>query len=255
MGKMLRQQRRGKGSPAYKAPSHRFVCDVSFRPYDEIEKNSALKGTVVGFVDDPARSAPLMDVLFDNMERLLLIAPEGIKEGDAVSAGAASDVRAGSILPLANIPDGIPVYAIECIPGDGGKLVRTAGSAAFVVSHEGSEVLVRLPSKKVRAFDARCRAQVGVVAGGGRLEQPLTKAGAAYYAMRARNKMWPHVRGVSMNPYNHPFGGLQHHKGRGSAVARGTPPGRKVGHLAARTLGRKSAQKQLLKEGKEGESG
>ncbi|MEM3030699.1 MAG: 50S ribosomal protein L2 [Candidatus Micrarchaeia archaeon] len=254
MGKMLRQQRRGKGSPAYRAPSHRFKADVAFRPYDEIEKNSALKGVVVGFVDDPARSAPLMEVLFDNNERLLLIAPEGIKEGDVVSAGAASDVRPGSILPLANIPDGMPVYAIECAPGDGGKLVRTAGSAAFVVSREGDEVLIRLPSKSVRAFDARCRAQVGVVAGGGRLELPFMKAGAAHYAMRARNKAWPHVRGVAMNPYNHPFGGVQHHKGRGSAVARGTPPGRKVGHLAARSLGRKSAQKQALKQGEEGKT-
>jgi len=251
MGKMLMQQRRGKGSPAYKSPSHRFKADVCFRAYDEIEKNSALRGYVVSLVDDPARTAILMDVKFENGERQLLLAPEGLKVGDVVSAGAASNVEAGNILPLANIPDGVPIFCIESFPGDGGKFVRAAGNSAYVVSHEGDVVAVRLPSKKVRFFDARCRAQVGVVSGGGRLEQPLMKAGASFYAMRARNKNWPKSRGVAMNPVSHPFGGKQHHKGRSSAVSRSTPPGRKVGHLAARTLGRRAAQKNILKSGEQ----
>ncbi len=251
MGKPLIHQRRGKGSPAYTRPSSRFKADVEFRDYDEIEKNSKLRGEVIDFVDDPARSALLIDVRFENNERRLLLAPEGIKVGDVIEVGAAADLGVGNILPLYAIPDGAPVYDLECSPGDGGKLVRAAGACGFVVGKEGDVVFVRLPSKSVKPFDARCRAQIGVICGGGRSELPFATAGKKYYAMQARNLTWPNVRGVAMNAVSHPFGGKEHHRGRSSCVARGTPPGRKVGHLAARSTGRLSAAKQLLKKKEE----
>lgn len=239
MGKRLLQQRLGKGSPSFKRPSHRFKADVEFRPLDEIEKNGKLVGWVMDLVDDPARNALLMDVRFENGERRLMIAPEGVAVGDVVEVGKDAEVRIGNALPLLQIPDGVPIYNIEITPGDGGKLVRTSGSAAFVVSHEDGQVTVKLPSKKIKVFDGSCRAQIGVVCGGGRLEKPLLKAGKRFHIMKAVNRRWPNVRGVAMNPYNHPFGGKEHHRGRGSAVSRSTPPGRKVGHIAARRTGRR----------------
>ncbi|MFN3910394.1 MAG: 50S ribosomal protein L2, partial [Candidatus Anstonellaceae archaeon] len=91
-------------------------------------------------------------------------------------------------------------------------------------------------------LDEKCRAQLGVIAGGGRLDAPLLKASANFYKKHAQNRKWPVNRGVKMNAYNHPFGGKQHHKGRGSATSRSAPPGRKVGHIAAKSTGRKKAK-------------
>jgi large subunit ribosomal protein L2 len=239
MGKRLIQQKLGKGSPSYKRPSSRCKTDLEYRNLDELEKNGKLGGEVIGFVDDPARSAILMEVKFDNAEKSLFIAPEGAMIGERIEVGASAGVKPGNVLPLNAIPEGMPVYDIELSPGDGGRLVRSSGTSAFIVSHEGGIVTVRLPSKKLKMIDGRCRAQVGVICGGGRLEKPFLKAGKKFYAMGAMNRRWPNVRGVAMNPYNHPFGGKEHHKGRPSTVSRSTPPGRKVGHLASRRTGRR----------------
>lgn len=247
MGKPLLQQKRGKGSPAYRRPSHRFKAEFSHRPYDDIEKLSKMRGEVLEFVDDPARSTPLMRVLFENGECVFMLAPEGVKKGDTIETGAAANLSWGNVMPLSAIPDGLPVYALEVSPGDGGKLVRGAGNSAYIVSHEEGFVLVRLPSKFVKAFDARCRAQVGVLAGGGRLELPFMKAGKKYHAMHARNIRYPRVRGVAMNAVNHPFGGKEHHRGSSSCVSRNRPPGAKYGHLGARTVGRRTAAKDARK--------
>lgn len=249
MGKRLLQQKAGKGSPAYRRPSHRFKSDASYRPYDELEQKGMLAGEIIDFIDDPAHSAPLMRVRFENNERRELLAPEGAWLGARICAGAQAEVDIGNVLPLMAVPDGIPVYNIELRPGDGGRLVRSAGSSAFVVSHKEEGVVVRLPSKRLMLLDGMCRAQIGVVAGGGRLEKPLLKAGSAHYKFHALNRRWPNVRGVKMNAYNHPFGGKQHHKGKGSMTSRHAPPGRKVGHIAAKSTGRGGARRKIVEEG------
>lgn len=242
MGKNLRQQKAGKGSMAYRRPSHRFKSDATYRNYDEAEKNGVLRGEITGFVDDPAHTAILMDVRFENNETRTLIAPEGVMVGGKVFAGVKADTNIGNVLPLSEIPDGAPVYNLELIAGDGGRIVRSAGSAAYVVSHEHKGVIVRLPSKKVILLNPMCRAQIGVISGGGRLEKPLLKAGNSHYKFHATNRRWPRNRGVKMSVYNHPFGGKQHHKGKSSCVSHGAPPGRKVGHIGARSMGRKKAK-------------
>jgi len=247
MGKPLRSQRRGKGSPSYRRPSHRFKADVMFRGYDALERDGVIGGEVIDFVDDPGRSALLMNVKTSDGQQRMLIAPEGIELGAKVHFGTKAAVAPGNVLPLMLIPDGTPVYNIESSMGDGGKFVRSAGTSAFIVAHKESYVLVRLPSKQVKAIDQRCRAQIGVVSGGGMLERPMMTAGKAHYKMHAKNMTWPHVRGVAMNAVSHPFGGGQHHAGKPTTVGRGAPPGRKVGHLAARTVGRLTAAKQTLK--------
>lgn len=240
MGKLLKQQRRGKGSPAYRAPSHRYKVDLAYRPYDEVERAGFMRGQVLSFVDDPGRHAVLMEVLFENSQKSLLLAPEGIAVGDHMgTGGTGASLELGSVLPLSKIPDGAYIYNIEMRAGDGGKLVRTPGTYATIVSREGDNVFVKLPSKVTKVLLDKCRAQLGIVCGGGRLERPLMKAGNSHYKKHAQNRKWPVNRGVHMSAYTHPFGGKQHHKGRGSATSRGAPPGRKVGHIAARSTGRK----------------
>jgi len=243
MGKRLKQQKRGAGSPRYRSPSHRYKTDLSYRSYDDVEKTGVLTGKVVSFVDDPARTAPLMKVKYDNNESGYLLAPEGIAIGDDVDVGAQGRLKLGSVLPLYRIPDGAYVFNIERNPGDGGSMVKAAGSFANIVAKEGKLVYLKLPSKATIVLLDECRAQLGVIAGGGRLEKPMLKAGAHYHKAKAKNKLWPVPRGVHQSAYNHPHGGKQHHAGKPTTVARGTPPGGKVGHIAARQTGRRKGKK------------
>lgn len=236
MGKRLRQQRRGKGSNAYTKPPLAQKADVIF---DSRSLAGRLTGEVIGFVDDPGHTAPLMCVRYDDHTESVLIAPEGIKIGDRISEGGGSEPDLGNILPLSDIPDGMPIYNIEMLPGDGGRLARSAGSHATLVSHSGDSVTVSLPSKKIIELKGACRAEIGAVAGGGAKACPIMKAGKNYYIKHALNRLWPTYRGVKSNPVDHPFGGKQHHKGASSMVSRHAPPGAKVGHIAARRVGRK----------------
>ena len=101
-------------------------------------------------------------------------------------------------------------------------------------------VAVRMPSGSTKWFNGQCRATIGVVAGGGRSEKPFVKAGKKYHKMKNTASNWPRVRGIAMNVIDHPFGGGGHqHPGRPKTVSRGTSPGRKVGHVAARRTGRR----------------
>ncbi|MBU0533034.1 50S ribosomal protein L2 [Candidatus Micrarchaeota archaeon] len=244
MGKRLKQQKRGSGSPRYLAPSHRYKTDLQYRRYDDMEKTGVLTGKVLSFVDDPGRTAPLMKIKYENNESGFLLAPEGIAVGDKIHVGAQGKLVLGSVLPLYRIPDGAYIFNIERNPGDGGTLVKAAGSYANIISKEGKIVYVKLPSKVTLLLSNECRAQLGVLAGGGRLEKPLLKASANYYKLRkARNRLWPSVRGVHQSAYNHPHGGKQHHAGKPTTVARSSPPGSKVGHIAARQTGRRKGKR------------
>lgn len=236
MGKNLHQQRRGRGTLAFRKPPNYFKADVEF-PSRKIE--SKLTGEVMEFIDDPGHSAPLMRVVYEDNTRAIFIAPEGMRIGARIQEGNGAEVTLGSILPLEKIPDGMPIYNIEALPGDGGKLARAAGNYATIVSHAQKSVSVLMPSKMVMDINSACRAQVGAVAGGGQDAQPIMKAGKSHYMHHAINAPWPVNRGVKMNPVDHPFGGKQHHKGASSMVSRNAPPGAKVGHIAASRVGRK----------------
>ena len=139
------------------------------------------------------------------------------------------------MLPLAQIPDGTLVSNIEIRPNDGGKMIRAAGTSALVVAHDVSTVTLQLPSGAFKRVLLACRAQIGPVAGGGRSDRPFIKAGKKVYAYRSLAKAPFKVRGVAMNPVNHPFGGGAHqHIGRPSTVSSGTWPGAKVGRFSKR---------------------
>jgi large subunit ribosomal protein L2 len=235
MGKKLRQQRRGKGSVAYTKAPGTFDIRVNYTN----KRDSDLTGEVVNIINHTGHTAPLMEILYEDFTRSYLIAPEGIKIGDKVHISATPHYTMGSVMRLGDIPEGIPIYNIETMPGDGGKLVRAAGSTAYVSAHASNTTTVAMPSKNSMTLPSECRAQLGVVAGGGMTEQPIVKAGKHHYMMHATNRMWPTYRGVKLNPVDHPFGGKQHHKGKSSMTSRNAPPGRKVGHIAARRVGRK----------------
>ncbi|MEM0350819.1 MAG: 50S ribosomal protein L2, partial [Archaeoglobaceae archaeon] len=163
------------------------------------------------------------------------LAVEGIGTGDWIYAGEKVEIAPGNTTYLKNIPEGTPICNIEKIPGDGGKFVRASGTFALVVSREEDKVIVQMPSGELKAFHPLCRATIGVVAGGGRVDKPFVKAGKKYHKMKSKAAKWPRVRGVAMCAVYHPFGGGKHqHVGRPKTVSRNAPPGRKVGSIAAR---------------------
>jgi large subunit ribosomal protein L2 len=237
MGKPLISQRRGKGSPSFKARSTRFKAEVSYRNSDKRE-NDKITFEVISLVDDPARSALLMNVKYDDGTVLMLPAPEGVMVGEVLEEGYNARLSIGNILPLEKIPEGYPIFNIETVVGDGGSLVRSSGSVAFIVSKSGNQVMIKLPSGKIKYFNVKCRATIGNACGGGRVDKPMLKAGIGYYKNIARGHWYPTVRGVKMNAYDHPFGGKQHH-GAITPKGVGAPAGQHVGSFGARRTGRR----------------
>ncbi|MBW2978127.1 50S ribosomal protein L2 [Candidatus Woesearchaeota archaeon] len=235
MGKNLIQQKRGKGSTTYRAPSFRYLGKVKYPAITE----ETIVGKIMDLVLCPGHSAPLAQIKFENGEKTIMLAPEGIKVGDDVKFGPGASVKKGNVLQLKDVPEGTSVYNIESSPGDGGKFVRGSGTFAKIVGKIGNKVVIRLPSNKQKLFREDCRASIGIIAGGGRLDKPFLKAGKRYHTMKARNKLYPKVSGVSMNAVDHPFGGSSsHHKGKPLQSSRNAPPGRKVGKIAPRRTGR-----------------
>ncbi|MBU0962711.1 MAG: 50S ribosomal protein L2 [Nanoarchaeota archaeon] len=241
MGHNLLQQRRGRGtSIRFFAPSFRYFGKVKYRKYDDMEKNELVNGKIVNLVNCPGHSAPLMEVKYDDGETAILIAPENIFVNQLVSSGSKSEIKYGNTLPLKNIPADASVYCLEITPGDGGKLVRTPGTYARIVASTPEKISIKLPSGKIKDFSPECRATIGVIAGTGRKDKPFVKAGKKYHAMKAKNRVYPIVSPVKMNPIDHPFGcGRAKNMGRSAIPRRGAPPGAKVGLIRARRTGRR----------------
>ena len=235
MGKNLIQQARGKGSSRYRAPSFRYKGESKYAKYEK----TTLSGEIIDFIHCQGHSAPLAQIEYGNGDIVLVQAPEGVRVGDKIEMGDNVDVRKGNIMPLKKIPEGIAIYNLEAFPGDGGKFVRASGGFAKIITKMQDKIVVELPSAKRRIFFPECRAAIGVIAGSGRKEKPFLKAGKRYYAMKAKNKLWPQVSGTSMNAVDHPFGGSSSAvKGGPTQSSRNAPPGRKVGKLAPKRTGK-----------------
>lgn len=233
MGKRIISQRRGHGSSTYRSPSHRHIGKIKY------PRNFTGTGRVIDIIHAPGRSAPVAEVKLENGKRIYLIASEGMYVGQTIAFGKGTDVLAGNVMPLGDVPDGTVVYNIEARPGDGGKFIRSGGNYGVVISH-GIRTVVQMPSGQFRSFLPDCLATIGKVAGGGRTEKPFIKAGKKYHSLRSRARKWPRVRGIAMNPVNHPHGGGNHqHIGRPSTVNANAPPGRKVGHISSKKKRRK----------------
>lgn len=181
----------------------------------------------------------------------LLIATEGMYSGQYVFCGKKATLACGNILPLASVPEGTIVCNVEAKVGDRGAFARGSGCFAVVVSHDEDKgtTRLRLPSGGKKTVSSNVRAQIGVVAGGGRTDKPLLKAGNAYHKYAVKRNSWPRVSAVRKNPVEHPFGGGNHeHIGRPSTVGRYTPAGRKVGLIAARRTGRLRGVKKTAQD-------
>ncbi len=239
MGKRHITQRRGRGTPRYRSPGHRFKSPAT---YPRIDYGTKIMGQVVDFVTDAGKTGPLAEILLENFTTVKLIAAEGMNVGQKVELGAGAAVQSGNILPLKNITPGTQVYNIEVKPGDGGKIVRSSGAFAYVVAHDAGTGLtqIKLPSKKTKFVKSDALATVGRVAGSGRKDKPMVHAGQMYHRMKSKGKLWPKVCGRAMNAVDHKHGGGRHpHVGRPTTVSRNAPPGRKVGHIAAKRTGKK----------------
>ena len=151
---------------------------------------------------DPNRSANIALLVYADGEKRYILAPNGLKVGDSIMSGAKADIRVGNALPLLNIPLGSVIHNVELKPGKGGQLVRSAGNMAQLMAREGKYAQVRLPSGEVRMVSVNCKATLGQV---GNLDHENINIGKA-----GRNR-WlgrkSHVRGVVMNPNDHPHGG------------------------------------------------
>jgi large subunit ribosomal protein L2 len=151
---------------------------------------------------DPNRSARIGLLHYRDGEKRYILVPNGLKVGDVVVAGPSAEAKVGNALPLANIPLGTTIHNIELVPGKGGQIVRSAGTSAQLLAKEGDFAQIRLPSGEVRRASLRCMATVGQVGNLDHENQSLGKAGRARH-MGQR----PEVRGVVMNPRDHPHGG------------------------------------------------
>ncbi len=232
MGKRIIPQRRGKGSSTYRSPSHRHKGKPTY------PRGLKGEGKVIDLFHAPGRSSPMAKVKYESGQ-VLIIAPEGLRVGQTVNAGSGSEIELGNILPLGEIPEGTMVHNIESIPGDGGKFIKTAGTSGMVISR-GKDVMIQMPSGVFKPFNLRCRATVGIVAGSGRNEKPFAKAGKTHHCYRSLAKRNFKVKGLAMNPVNHPHGGGNHpHVGTQSSVSRHAPPGRKVGNIAPKKKSRR----------------
>jgi len=235
MGKRIITQARGKGSFTYRVKRRAFVYRIKYP--NELKG----EGTVLQLLNSPAHSAPLARIKYEK-GTFYIPAFKGMIEGMNIEVGG-SENKEGNILQLKNIETGKNVYNVELMPGDSGKVIRSAGEFALVTKKLPGKVALLLPSKKEILVDENCRATIGTIAGHGRLEKPIMKAGKKHYMMKARNKLWPRTSAVKMNAVDHPFGSGRgkniSHGGKGKIPKRNAPPGAKVGTLRPRRTGRK----------------
>ncbi|MHA1916705.1 MAG: 50S ribosomal protein L2 [Candidatus Ranarchaeia archaeon] len=238
MGKRILVQRRGKGSPTFRSPTHKRRGQVKHPDYDYTRENT-LSGKVIELLHDPGRGAPIARVQFEDGKKHLVLVSESVSIGQKLQFGPKAPIYPGNVLPLSNIPDGTMVSNIEQTPGDGGQFARSSGSFCIIRTHTDDRVIIKLPSGVEKMFLPSCRAMIGLVAGGGRKERPFLKAGTKHHAMKAKAGTWPVVSGSKMNAVYHPHGGGSHGgPGGPTTVSRNAPPGAKVGLIAARRSGR-----------------
>ena len=173
-----------------------------YRIIDVKRNKDGMPATVIGVEYDPNRSANIALVQYEDGEKAYIIAPIGLTDGDVVVSGEGADIKPGNALFIKDIPVGTLIHNIELYPGKGAQLVRSAGNSAQLMAKEGDYAQVRLPSGEVRMIRLHCKATIGVVGNQQHENVSIGKAG------RKRHMGWrPTVRGVVMNPNDHPHGG------------------------------------------------
>ncbi|MFQ5582800.1 MAG: 50S ribosomal protein L2, partial [Mariprofundaceae bacterium] len=173
-----------------------------YRRVDFRRDNFGIEGKVARIEYDPNRTAHIALVVFSNGDKRYILAPQGMRPGDAVMSGPDAEMRPGNALPLANIRVGTMLHNVEMKPGKGGQMARSAGAGIQLMGKEGARAVLKLPSGEFRRVDIRCMASVGVMGNADHSNRKVGKAGRARWL-----GVRPHVRGVAMNPVDHPHGG------------------------------------------------
>jgi large subunit ribosomal protein L2 len=231
MGKRIIQQRRGKGSRTYRVNRKAFIYKLGY------PKNIQGEGIVFKLFNSRAHSSPLAEIRYEK-GKFYIPAFKGMIEGQKIKLNT-NEIEKGNIVMLKDIPVKMPIYSIESNIGDGGSMIRTGGSYAEINRNFGGDIFVLMPSKKEKKFDPRCRAIIGEIAGGGRLEKPILKAGKKYYMKKSKNKLWPRTSAVKMNVVDHPFGSGRGKRIKSKIAKRNAPAGRKVGLLRPKRTGKR----------------
>jgi large subunit ribosomal protein L2 len=174
----------------------------AYRVVDFKRDKAGVAGRIASIEYDPNRSARIALVNYADGEKRYILAPLGLKVGDVIESGPDADIKPGNALPLSNIPVGTVVHAVELTAGRGAQLARSAGASAQIMAREGEYVTLRLPSTEMRMVRQECRATVGQVGNVEHENISMGKAGRSRWMGRR-----PSVRGVAMNPVDHPHGG------------------------------------------------
>ena len=196
----------GKVTTRHQGARHkRFYREIDWR-----RDKGDIVGEILTVEYDPNRTANIALVKYQDGEKRYVLAPEGLTVGQKIMSGEAAPLVAGNTLPLLNIPGGTNIHNLEIVPGKGGQLIRSAGSAATVVGFEEKWALVKLPSGEVRRFSPLCRATVGQLGNSDWKNINFGKAGR-----KRRMGIRPTVRGTAQNPRSHPHGGGEGRSGEG----------------------------------------
>ena len=197
----------GRTTVRYRGGGHKRL----YRRIDFKRDKFQVPARVVSLEYDPNRTARIALVKYTDGEVRYILAPDGLAVNDVVQSGPDVEIRIGNALPLANMPLGTTIHNIELKPGKGGQIIRSAGSLAQVMGSDGAYVQIRLKSGEMRRVLAVCLATVGQVGNVGHGNVTVGKAGRARWRGRR-----PHVRGVVMNPVDHPHGGGEGKSGQGN---------------------------------------
>jgi len=231
MGKRIISQARGHGSLSYRVRRRAYM----YKPAYPIKMESEYE--VVSFITEPGHSAPMVKLKAVNGSIVYNFAAKGLYVGQKIHFNGKMN---GDIAELGSLENGTRVLNMELRPNDGGRLIKSSGTHAVVMNNPGNNqrVTVMMPSKKEKVFEPRCRVTIGEIAGQGRLEKPLLKAGRMWFVKKPRNKLWPRTSAVKMNAIDHPFGSGRGKRIKSKIAKNNSPPGAKVGHLHPRRTGR-----------------
>jgi large subunit ribosomal protein L2 len=231
MGKRIISQARGHGSLTYQVRKKAFIYKIKY-PMSEGEAE------ILDIFHSAAHSAPLAKIKVGN-EIFYNPAFNSAFVGQKIKIGG-TEANLGNIMMAKDIPAGTSVFNIEANPGDGGKMMRAAGTSALVMKKlEHNKIMVMMPNKREVTLSGDCRVSIGTIAGEGRILKPFVKAGRMFYKMKARNKLWPRTSAVKMNAIDHPFGSGRGKRIKSKIAKRNAPPGARVGHIRPSRTGRR----------------
>jgi large subunit ribosomal protein L2 len=223
----VRQKHAGRNNNGHITTRHKGGgTRKQYRIIDFKRTKDAIPAKVAAIEYDPNRTARIALLHYRDGEKRYILAPVGLEIGALVESGEKADIKIGNALPLANIPLGTVIHNVELRPGEGGKLVRSAGSSAQLMAKEGAYAQVRMPSGEVRKIQIVCRATIGQLGNLDHENEVIGKAGRSRHLGKR-----PSVRGIAMNPVDHPHGGGE------ARSTSGRPPTTPWGQM---TMGKKT---------------